>query len=576
LKIKDLFPSFNAKVDIEYKLFDITIFLTVIVFLIWWIIALLADYILQIQTTYFVCLVLYSGLYIAFKKKVSFNIIATIYYTSAIIVLMYSWLPAGGISGVILLMMVLIYMSGLLVLPNKGFLIFFGMSLIVLIFYVVIENQNPNLALPYSSDYDRVRDFSIAGFITLTTLGYSLYVFKKAYSEDRIQLKETILALEKEKEKAQSADKAKSDFLATISHEMRTPLNGIVGISELLMETGLDEDQDALLSNLSYSSEHLRGLISDILDVTLIESGNLIIQENEIEIENDIKKLIEIVKPRLEKKNGNIQLIIDHDSTIPLKVNGDSLRLRQVLLNLINNAIKFTEEGSVTVRSQLVKSDSEEISIRFTISDTGIGISEKGKKQLFTKFFKGSSDSNIEGTGLGLSISKNLVTLMGGIIGYDSEEGIGSSFYFEIPFKPYLLNEAPEIKNLLKDKSLEDIKILVAEDVKINQIVIKKLVESLGLKNIELADDGEKAVRMATSDWYDVILMDIQMPKINGLDASKLITENYDGIKKPIIIAVTANAMVSDQKKYQKAGIDGYLSKPITKDSLREVLSKFI
>ncbi len=576
MKLKYLFPSYNEKVDIEYKLFDITLFLTVIVFLIWWIIALIADYNIKIQATYFVCFVLYSGIYIAFKKKVSFNIIATIYYASAIIVITYSWLPAGGISGVIMLMMILIYMSGLLILPNKGFLIFIGMSLIVLIFYIVLENQNPNFALPYATDYDRVRDFSIAGLITLTTLGYSLYVFKKAYSQDRIQLKETISELEKEKEKAQSADKAKSDFLATISHEMRTPLNGIVGISELLKETKLDADQDALLSNLSYSSEHLRGLISDILDVTLIESGRLIIQENEIEIESDIKKLIEIVKPRLEKKKGNVQLIIEHDSTIPVKVNGDSLRLRQVLLNLINNAIKFTEKGSVIVKSQLIKSETEEIRIRFTISDTGIGISEKGKKQLFNKFFKGSSDSNIEGTGLGLSISKNLVTLMGGIIGYDSEEGIGSSFYFEIPFTPFHLNEAPEIKNLLKEKRLEDIKILIAEDVKINQIVIKKLIESIGLKNIELADNGEIAVRMATADWYDVILMDIQMPLIDGLEASKLITKNYAGNKKPIIIAVTANAMVSDQKKYQRAGIDGYLSKPITKDSLKEVLSKFI
>lgn len=467
-------------------------------------------------------------------------------------------------------------MSGLLILPNKSFLVFLGISLVILLFYMVIEMQDPNLAFPYISDFARIRDFSIAGFITLTTVGYSLYVFKKAYSGDRIRLKETILALEKAKQKAQSADKAKSDFLATISHEMRTPLNGIVGISELLKETKLDVDQEVLISNLSYSSEHLRGLISDILDVTLIESGKLVIQSNEIEIETEIEKLIEIIKPRLDKKKGKVELTIEHDPTIPALLIGDSLRFRQILLNLINNAIKFTDRGIVKVNSELVNRTNNKITVRFTITDTGKGISEKGKKKLFSKFYKGASNSNIEGTGLGLSISKNLVTLMGGIIGFESEENAGSSFYFEIPFKPYHPPKVAEIQSVLKQKPLEDIKILIVEDVRINQVVIKKLAESLGLKSIEIAENGELAVQMVKSNRFDVILMDIQMPVMDGVEASKLITENFNGNKKPIIIAVTANAMVSDQKKYEQAGIDGYLSKPITKESLREALRKFI
>lgn len=518
---------------------------------------------------------LYLGLYVAFKRKVSFNTIAAIYYTSALVVLTYSWLPAGGISGVILLMMVLIYMSGLLILPNKSFLVFLATSLVILIFYMIIEMQNPNLALPYVSDFARIRDFSIAGFITLTTLGYSLYVFKKAYSEDRISLKETILALEKEKEKAQSADKAKSDFLATISHEMRTPLNGIVGISELLKETNLEKEQKHLLENLTYSSAHLHGLISDILDVTLIESGKLVLQTNEINIKNEIEKIINLVKPRIDKKEKKINIRIHHDFEIPDIVVGDQLRFRQVLLNLINNAVKFTEEGKIEIKSELVTESNDGLKILFTISDTGIGISKEGQAQLFDKFYKDNANSNIEGTGLGLSISKNLVTLMGGKIGFQTEEKKGSSFYFEIPFK---IEKAAEnnVDKTLKEKPLQDIHMLIAEDVRINQVVIKKLVESLGLTSIELAKNGEEAVQKVKESWYDVILMDIQMPVMGGFEASRKITEFFEGKKRPIIIAVTANAFVSDLENYEQAGFNGYISKPITKEALREALGKFI
>ncbi|MFV1883338.1 MAG: ATP-binding protein [Balneola sp.] len=576
MSIKRLLPNFNKNQKLEYRLFEITLVLTISVFIFWCILAVILDYTLTIKIVYFIALSLYSGIYIAYKLGTSFKVATAIYYGMALFILIYSWLPAGGISGAIIQMFILIFASGLMVLPLRAYITFISASLAIVIIYAIAEINIPGLAVPYASEVDRVRDLSIANIITLCILGFGLYIFKRAYSEDRYKLKVINQELEIEKENAQSADKAKSDFLATISHEMRTPLNGIVGISQLLKETKLSEDQEQLISNLTYSSELLHGLISDILDISLIENGKLVIQSSEIEVKKEISKLIEIVKPRLDQKENKIELIVKHDDKIPEILIGDALRFRQVILNLLNNSIKFTDEGVVEVSSELLFSTEKSVRVKFTINDTGRGISKEGQDKLFSKFYKGSGDSNIEGTGLGLSISKNLINLMGGEIGFQSQQGVGSAFYFELPFEPLSVNPNKPVDQELKEKPLTDIRILIAEDVRINQIVIQKMLESYGLTSIEIANNGEEAVKKIKEKWYDVILMDIQMPVMDGLEASRLISHQFIKQKKPVIIAITANAMITDQEKYEAAGIDGFLSKPITKEALKETLGKFI
>ncbi len=569
-------PPFGEQKDIEYKLFKFTLWITVFVFGLWLAVAILAGYTQIIVITYSLCFITYTGLLVAFYRNISINILASIYFTLAFIVIAYVWLAAGGITGVVLIMLIMIFVSGLLILPLPAYLSFVFCCLFLVGTYFFIELRDHTLAVSYSSEFSRIRDFGIAGIISLISIGAAIYMFKKEYIRDRKQLRSIIEELEIEKEKAQSADKAKSDFLATISHEMRTPLNGIVGISQLLKETKLNTEQEHLISNLSYSSELLHGLISDILDVSLIESGKLVIQSSDINIENEISKLTEIVKPRLDKKEKKVELIIKHDQKIPELLVGDALRFRQVLLNLINNAIKFTDEGIVEVTSELLSISNDSARLKFTVNDTGRGISKEGQAKLFSKFFKGSGDSNIEGTGLGLSISKNLINLMGGEIGFASEEGVGSRFFFELPFKKWSEESSKVVDQKLREKPLGDIKILIAEDVRINQIVIRKMLESFGLTSVEIANDGKEAVQKIKEKWFDMILMDIQMPVMDGVEASGIISNYFKGNKKPIIIAITANAVNTDLEKYEGAGIDGFVSKPITKESLRETLNKFI
>ena len=214
--------------------------------------------------------------------------------------------------------------------------------------------------------------------------------------------------------------------------------------------------------------------------------------------------------------------------------------------------------------------------VKFTISDTGIGISEEDQSRVFSKFFKADIDSAIEGTGLGLSISQSLISLMGGEIKFTSLQEKGSSFFFEVPFKHVRLNSSKPKPVELKQRPIDDIKVLIAEDVLVNQLVLKMTLERFGITEISLADNGEQAFQMAKQDWFDIIFMDIQMPVMDGFEASRAISRLYEGEKKPVIIAVTANVLGTDKEAYKKAGIDSFLSKPITKNSLWGVLSKYI
>ena len=419
--LKNILPTKDKNEKIEILLFEIAIFLTILVFLFWTGFSFYAGYQTLIKTIFVFGFVAYTGIYIAQKKGVSFNIMSSIYFGLSFGIMAFAWLPGGGITGAIIQFIILIFISGLLVLPIRAYLVFILLTSVIVIGFAIYEYFNPTAAVPYSNEIHRIRDISIASIISIIVLGFSLFTFKRSYVRDRESLNKAIKEIQVEKVKAESADKAKSQFLATVSHEMRTPLNGIVGISELLSETDLNPEQVEMVKNLSYSSNMLHSLISDVLDLTTIEDENLELNENVFQLESEISDILEIFRPKIDSRKSFLHLHHEHDERIPKVLYGDITRIRQVIVNLVNNGVKFTNNGSVIVQTKLLNRESGVATVQFTVSDTGIGISKEDQDKLFTKFFRTGLANTIEGTGLGLTISKRLVELMGGEISFTSQ-----------------------------------------------------------------------------------------------------------------------------------------------------------
>ena len=394
-----------------------------------------------------------------------------------------------------------------------------------------------------------------------------------AYSQNEIITKQKDL-LEKEKQKALEASKYKSLFLANMSHEIRTPLNGIIGMAEILKESNLTESQRQHLEIIDISGNSLLSIVNDILDYSKIEANQLELENIPINLYKEIESVEKMLSLKAESKGLELSYNIHPDT--PKYIKGDALRIKQILINYCNNALKFTEKGFVNIKIEPLEINSKDVLLKFSVIDTGIGISPENQKKLFNDFIQvdASTTRKFGGTGLGLSISKKLAEMMGGKVGLDSEDGKGSTFWFtgkyqiEADIKP---KKTTKNTNKHFNKTL---KILLAEDNLINQKVAAHTIIKNG-HQLQITNDGAEAVEKFQSDDFDLILMDIQMPNMNGYEATQAIREiekkqNLDAIK---IIAMTANALKGEKEKCLQIGMDGYLSKPFKQESLLEILN---
>lgn len=388
--------------------------------------------------------------------------------------------------------------------------------------------------------------------------------------------------LVKARESALEAARIKAQFLANMSHEIRTPMNGVLGMAELLLQTPLESKQKEYAQTISISAQHLLSIINDILDFSKLEAGEMPLEQLNFSIEQCIQEVVGLLDSQVEAQGLN--LTIDSDPNLPQQVQGDPGRLRQIILNLVGNAVKFTPSGSVQIKTEVKAETETTVTVYFAVIDTGIGIAPEEVKKLFRSFSQvdASTSRQYGGTGLGLAICKQLVTLMGGEIGVESEVARGSNFWFQISFKKATVEtEIKEKSDFLSkiglsefnaDKiPLKPLKILVAEDNTINQAVALNQLQMLGYI-ADCVSNGEEALALLQQQNYDLVLMDCQMPVMDGYTTTQELRRYEGNQRHTIVIALTANAMLADREKCLAAGMDDYLSKPIQQEELARAI----
>lgn len=410
-----------------------------------------------------------------------------------------------------------------------------------------------------SNLFHLIFSFLLTGFLVYAISRYT-----------RITRDKLILA----REEAEKYSRLQSEFLANMSHEIRTPLNGIMGSSHLLKSTALTEEQQEYAQTIGLSSDMLREIIDNVLDLSSLEANGLELEHKDFDPGETLREVAMMLKPTLGSKPVHLKVELAQGCLKLVK--GDQKRIKQVVSNLLGNAIKFTDSGEITLSLNCSRKSARVYNFEIVVRDTGIGISAEDQQKLFTRFYQveSSADRRFMGTGLGLVISKGLVELMGGRMTVKSEVGEGAEFRVSLPLAVSKTAAVPMPKEIFKEQRRHDLRILLAEDNEVNQVVMRRMLEKMGLE-MDLAQNGDEALEKACKGNYDLIFMDVQMPGKDGIEATKEIRQSTKSLKKPLIVALTANAMTDDKDLCLKSGMNDYLSKPISAKEIEALLERW-
>ncbi|NDP20614.1 MAG: response regulator [Paludibacter sp.] len=367
---------------------------------------------------------------------------------------------------------------------------------------------------------------------------------------------------------AEDAVKAKQQFLSNMSHEIRTPMNAIIGFTKVVLKTDLSDKQKEYLNAIKISGDALIVLINDILDLAKVDAGKMTFEQRPFKMELSISAMLHLFATKVQEKN--LKLITEYDNNIPKVLVGDSVRLHQIILNLVSNAVKFTTKGEITVSVHLLEENEDKVMVEFSVTDTGIGIPESNLKAIYENFQQATTDTSrlYGGTGLGLAIVKQLVESQGGSIHVKSKINVGSTFSFTLSFLKSKTETNPDTyreETGLAETEIKNIKILVVEDMALNQLLMKTLLDDFGF-GYDIASNGKIAIEKLKTESYDIILMDLQMPEMNGFEATEHIRKKMNS--KIPIIALTADVTTVDLAKCNDLGMNDYISKPINEKLL--------
>jgi PAS domain S-box-containing protein len=383
---------------------------------------------------------------------------------------------------------------------------------------------------------------------------------EKELTEAKVFAELATLIAEEAKSKAEDAVKAKQQFLSNMSHEIRTPMNAIIGFTKVLIKTDLTDKQNEYFNAIKVSGDALIVLIDDILDLAKVDAGKMTIEQTPFKMATSLSAMLHLFETKIQEKN--LKLVKNYDTKIPEVLVGDPVRLHQIILNLVSNAVKFTTKGKITVSAHLLTEEDDKVTIGFAVTDTGIGIAEEKIATIFENFQQATSGTSrlYGGTGLGLAIVKQLVETQGGTIDVKSQIDEGSTFSFQLSFQKTKAEAESETIITKLDSEIKNIRVLVVEDIALNQLLMKTLLDDFGFER-DIADNGKIAIEMLEKKSYDIILMDLQMPEMNGFEATEYI-RNTMNFKIPII-ALTADVTTIDLAKCKAVGMNDYIAKPV-------------